>query len=69
MSHMALRQIGIESDIAIDQSFRDLIDETAPFVDFEKKVVLTYFNFREFGAFVRATAKWTKARHYVQTYE
>lgn len=69
LSHMALRQIGIESDIAIDQSFHDLIDETVAFVDFEKKVVLTDFYSREFGAFVRVTAKWTRAHHYVQMHE
>jgi len=68
-SQAALRAIGVDSDVAIDQSFYDPVDEQECVPELRGKVILTDFFSREFNSFVKVTAKWTQTHHYVQMHE
>lgn len=69
MSQQELSEIGIHSDVAVDQSFFSTIDTNAPTKDFGGGPVLTDFFTNDFGTFVRVTTQWTWPLPYIQMHE
>ena len=69
MSQHELRRIGVDCNVALDQSFFLPIDEAAPGVDFAGAPVLTDFFSSDLGTFARITTQWTWQVPYVQMHE
>ncbi len=69
MSGEELRRIGVDCEVALDQSFFLPIDEAAAEVDFAGGPVLTDFFSPDLGTFARVTTQWTWPVPYVQMHE
>lgn len=63
-SAQQLEGLGLNAEIALDQSYFYEIEELEPF-DFDGDVVITDFYSKEFSTFARITGKWVKEYHYV----
>jgi len=57
LSQRTLASQGIKSDVCIDLSYFDVIDERAPAINFEGAVVFTDFYSKEFNTFVWVNSK------------
>lgn len=69
LSRKELSRIGVECDVALDQSFFLPVDEAAPATDFSNGPVLTDFYSRDMGTFAKVTTQWTWSVPYVQMHE
>lgn len=65
LSQRALAEQGVSAEVAIDQSFHDEIDESAPYTDLGGQVVFTDFFSKEFECFVILNSKWAQKFEYI----